>query len=105
VRGRTQRPGHGLPTIRAIHAFWDAMLRVFEGTLPSGAGHCIALRNKVFRQSRGFDPSLKFDDIELVRRLSKGGASVSWGLASLSLTGATGKRASSVRFSYTCSWH
>jgi glycosyltransferase involved in cell wall biosynthesis len=49
--------------IRAIHAFWDSLLKVFEGTLPSGAGHCIALRNKVFRQSRGFDPSLKFDDI------------------------------------------
>jgi glycosyltransferase involved in cell wall biosynthesis len=65
-------PYDSTPTIRAIHAFWDAMLRVFEGTLPSGAGHCIALRNKVFRQSRGFDPSLKFDDIELVRRLSKG---------------------------------
>jgi glycosyltransferase involved in cell wall biosynthesis len=28
--------------IRAIHAFWDATLRAFEGTLPSGAGHCIA---------------------------------------------------------------
>jgi len=48
------------------------MLRVFEGTPPSGAGHCIALRSKLFRESRGFDPSLKFDDIELVRRLSKG---------------------------------
>jgi hypothetical protein len=67
------------PTIRAIHAFWDAMLRVFEGMLPSGAGHCIALRSKLSRESRGLDPSLKFDDIELVRRLSKGGASVSWG--------------------------
>ena len=58
--------------IRAIHAFWDAMLRGFERTLPSGAGHCIALRRKLFQESRGFDPSLKFDDIELVRRLSKG---------------------------------
>ena len=58
--------------IRAIHAFWDVMLRVFERTLPSGAGHCIALRSKLFQESRGFDPSLKFDDIELVRRLSKG---------------------------------
>ena len=65
-------PSDSTPTISAIHAFWDAMLRVFEGTLPSGAGHCIALRNKVFRERRGFDPSLKFDDIELVRRLSKG---------------------------------
>jgi glycosyltransferase involved in cell wall biosynthesis len=58
--------------IRAIHAFWDAMLRAFEETLPSGAGHCIALRSKLFSESRGFDASLKFDDIELVRRLSKG---------------------------------
>jgi glycosyltransferase involved in cell wall biosynthesis len=65
-------PYDSTPTIRAIHAFWDAMLRVFEGTLPSGAGHCIALRSKLFRESHGFDPSLKFDDIELVRRLSKG---------------------------------
>ncbi len=58
--------------IRAIHAFWNMLLRVFERTLPSGAGHCIALRSKLFWESRGFDPSLKFDDIELVRRLSKG---------------------------------
>ena len=58
--------------IRAIHAFWDVMLRVFERALPSGAGHCIALRSKLFWESRGFDASLKFDDIELVRRLSKG---------------------------------
>jgi hypothetical protein len=48
------------------------LLRAFETTLPSGAGHCIALRSKLFRESHGFDPSLKFDDIELVRRLSKG---------------------------------
>jgi glycosyltransferase involved in cell wall biosynthesis len=65
-------PHDSTPTIRAIHAFWDVVLRVFEGTLPSGAGHCIALRSKLFQESRGFEPSLKFDDIELVRRLSKG---------------------------------
>ena len=65
-------PHDSTPTIRAIHAFWDMVLRVFQRTLPSGAGHCIALRSKLFWESRGFDPSLKFDDIELVRRLSKG---------------------------------
>jgi glycosyltransferase involved in cell wall biosynthesis len=65
-------PHHPTPTIRAIHAFWNMLLRVFERTLPSGAGHCIALRSKLFWESRGFDASLKFDDIELVRRLSKG---------------------------------
>jgi len=59
-------------TIRAIHAFWNMVLKGFERTLPSGAGHCIALRGKLFRESCGFEPSLKFDDIELVRRLSKG---------------------------------
>jgi glycosyltransferase involved in cell wall biosynthesis len=66
------RPFGSTPTIGAIHAFWNGMLRVSQRTLPSGAGHCIALRSELFRESRGFDPSLKFDDIELVRRLSKG---------------------------------
>ena len=60
------------PTIRAIHAFWNMLLKGFERTLPSGAGHCIALRSKLFRESSGFDPSVKFDDIELVRRLANG---------------------------------
>jgi glycosyltransferase involved in cell wall biosynthesis len=65
-------PHDSTPTIRAVHAFWYMVLKVFERTLPSGAGHCIALRSKLFQENRGFDPSLKFDDIELVRRLSKG---------------------------------
>jgi glycosyltransferase involved in cell wall biosynthesis len=65
-------PYGSTPTIRAIHAFWNMVLRASERTLPSGAGHCIAVRGELFRESRGFDPSLKFDDIELVRRLSKG---------------------------------
>ena len=60
------------PTIRAIYAFWNMLLKGFKRTLPSGAGHCIALRSKLFRESSGFDPSVKFDDIELVRRLANG---------------------------------
>ena len=64
-------PHDSTPTIRAIHAFWNVVLKASERTLPSGAGHCIALRRELFRESYGFDPSLKFDDIELVRRLSK----------------------------------
>ncbi len=66
-------PHDSTRTIRAIHAFWNMVLKACERTLPSGAGHCIALRSELFRESRGFDPSLKFDDIELVRRLSKRG--------------------------------
>ena len=65
-------PHDSTPAIKAIHAFWNAVLKASERTLPSGAGHCIALRRELFREGRGFDPSLKFDDIELVRRLSKG---------------------------------
>lgn len=30
------------------------------------------MRGEVFRESRGFDPRLKFDDVELIHRLSKG---------------------------------
>jgi glycosyltransferase involved in cell wall biosynthesis len=65
-------PYDSTPLIGAIHAFWNMVLKASERTLPSAAGHCIALRSKLFQESRGFDPSLKFDDIELVRRLSKG---------------------------------
>jgi glycosyltransferase involved in cell wall biosynthesis len=65
-------PHDSTPTIGVIHAFWNMVLKASERTLPSGAGHCIALRSNLFRESSGFDPSLKFDDIELVRRLSRG---------------------------------
>ena len=62
------------PTIRALHEFFNALFLVSQYALPSGAGHCIVVRGEVFRESRGFDPGLKFDDIELVRRLSRGRA-------------------------------
>jgi len=58
--------------IRGVHAFFNLLFKSFEGLLPSGAGHCIAVRGGVFRDSEGFDPTLKFDDIELIRRLAKG---------------------------------
>ena len=64
--------GGANPAVRAFHAFFNALIKAFEGALPSGAGHCIAVRGDLFRESRGFDPGLKFDDIELVRRLSRG---------------------------------
>ena len=60
---------------RAVEIFHDAfnlLTRFSQDVLPSGGGTCIVVRGEVFRGSRGFDPSLKFDDIELIRRLSKG---------------------------------
>jgi glycosyltransferase involved in cell wall biosynthesis len=65
-------PYRSTPAIKAFHAGLNALIKAFEGTLPSGAGHCIAVRRAVFRASSGFDPRLKFDDIELIRRLSRG---------------------------------
>jgi glycosyltransferase involved in cell wall biosynthesis len=65
-------PYRSTPAVEAFHTLFNLVTRVFQGTLPSGAGHCIAVRRRVFQESRGFDPGLKFDDIELIRRLSRG---------------------------------
>jgi glycosyltransferase involved in cell wall biosynthesis len=64
-------PYRSTPAINAVHVFYNVMFVVFQRVLPSGAGHCIVLKREVFRRSRGFDPSLKFDDLELIRRVSR----------------------------------
>ena len=58
--------------VERFHALFNLLTKTFEGIMPSGAGMCIAIRGDLFRESSGFDPGLKFDDIELIRRLSKG---------------------------------
>lgn len=58
--------------VERFHDLFNLTTRTFQGLLPSGAGTCIAVRGEVFRGSAGFDPALKFDDIELIRRLAKG---------------------------------
>jgi glycosyltransferase involved in cell wall biosynthesis len=65
-------PQDSTPAIEGFHALFNLLTRAFQRTLPSGAGHCLAVKGEVFRESRGFDPDLKFDDIELIRRLAKG---------------------------------
>jgi glycosyltransferase involved in cell wall biosynthesis len=65
-------PYHSTLAIEGFHALFNLLTRAFQRILPSGAGHCIAVRSEVFKESCGFDPGLKFDDIELIRRLSKG---------------------------------
>ena len=66
-------PHRSTSTIHTFHYFFNLLMKMFQGILPSGAGHCIAVRRELFRDSAGFDPSLSFDDIELIRRLSKQG--------------------------------
>ncbi len=65
-------PYRSTRSIEAFHAIFNLITRASQGVLPSGGGTCIAVRGEVFRGSSGFDPGLKFDDIELIRRLSKG---------------------------------
>jgi glycosyltransferase involved in cell wall biosynthesis len=65
-------PHDSTPAIEGFHALFNLLTRAFQRTLPSGAGHCLAVRREVFQESSGFDPGLKFDDIELIRRLSRG---------------------------------
>jgi glycosyltransferase involved in cell wall biosynthesis len=65
-------PYRSTPVVEGIHALFNGLFKVSQRVLPSGAGHCIAVRGDVFRGSRGFDANLKFDDIELIRRLSRG---------------------------------
>ena len=64
-------PYRSTPTIRSIFTLFNLLFKSFEKLLPSGAGHCIAVKREIFRESRGFDPELKFDDIELIRRLAR----------------------------------
>ena len=65
-------PHDSTPAVELFHKVFNSITRMLQGLLPSGAGICVAVRGEVFRQSRGFDPALKFDDIELIRRLSRG---------------------------------
>jgi glycosyltransferase involved in cell wall biosynthesis len=65
-------PHASTPTVEAFHWAFNRITRTFQDILPSGAGICVAVRGDLFRQSKGFDPGLKFDDIELIRRLSRG---------------------------------
>ena len=65
-------PYRSTRAVEGFHALFNLVLKAVQGISPSGAGHCIAVRGDLFRGSSGFDPGLKFDDIELIRRLSKG---------------------------------
>jgi glycosyltransferase involved in cell wall biosynthesis len=65
-------PFRSTPAVERFHALFNLVMKAVQGISPSGAGHCIAVRGDLFRGSSGFDPTLKFDDIELIRRLSKG---------------------------------
>ena len=65
-------PHESTRAVEVFHDLFNLITRTFQNLSPSGAGTCLAVRGGVFRGSIGFDPAFKFDDIELVRRLSRG---------------------------------
>ena len=65
-------PHDSTRAVEVFHDLFNLITRAVQNLSPSGAGTCIAVRGEVFRNSAGFDPYFKFDDIELIRRLSKG---------------------------------
>ena len=65
-------PHDSTPAVERFHDVFNLVMRATQNLSPSGAGACVAVRGGLFRDSAGFDPSFKFDDIELIRRLSKG---------------------------------
>lgn len=59
--------------IRGIHVYVNVVFFALQKVLPSGAGHCIAVRRDLFQRSWGFDPDLQVgEDVALVRNLSRG---------------------------------
>lgn len=66
------RPHDSTPAVEVFHAVFNVVTRASQDVLPSGGGNCIAVRGDLFRGSRGFDPAYKFDDIEFIRRASRG---------------------------------
>ncbi len=65
-------PHESTRAVEIFHDLFNLITRAFQNLSPSGAGTCIAVRGGLFRDSAGFDPFFKFDDIELIRRLSEG---------------------------------
>jgi glycosyltransferase involved in cell wall biosynthesis len=65
-------PHDSTPAVERFHDLFNLLIRATQGVMPSGAGSCMVVRSDLFRASDGFDPTLKFDDIEMIRRLSRG---------------------------------
>jgi glycosyltransferase involved in cell wall biosynthesis len=66
------KPHESTRAVERFHEVFNLTTRMFQRVLPSGAGICLAVRGDLFRESGGFDPRLKFDDIEFIRRASRG---------------------------------
>ncbi len=59
------------PLILFTYLFFNCIFWLFQKVLPSGASTCLIVRKNIFLASGGFSSEYKFEDIELIRRLSR----------------------------------
>ncbi len=59
------------PLIQYIHFWGNFLFFAVQKILPSGGGGCIIVKRTVFEAMHGFDPAMKFEDIEFIRRTGK----------------------------------
>lgn len=62
-------PRNSSVVINTIYFCINCMFYLFQWLQPSGAGSCIVIRKTIFLAAGGFRKDLKFDDIELIRRI------------------------------------
>ncbi len=61
-------PKSGNLITKLIYIFYNLMFLLFQSIAPSGAGMCILISKIHFQSINGFNDTLVFDDIDLVRR-------------------------------------
>ncbi|MBI2621337.1 MAG: glycosyltransferase [Candidatus Levybacteria bacterium] len=59
------------PLLIASMYLYNFGFSLYQRFLPSGAGCCIIIRKTVFEKGGGFDTSIKFEDIEFIRRVGR----------------------------------
>lgn len=66
-------PYPGSRSINLFYSFFNAVFKISEKHMPSGAGSAIFVKRKLFHQMGGFKKELKFDDIQFIRAAARHG--------------------------------
>lgn len=66
-------PYPGSRSINIFYSFFNAVFKISERHMPSGAGSAIFVKRKLFQQLGGFKKELKFDDIHFIRAAARHG--------------------------------
>jgi glycosyltransferase involved in cell wall biosynthesis len=65
-------PYQSTVSINTIYYIFSGIFFLTQKFLPSGGGMCIAVKKSVFNATGGFRSDFTYDDIEFIRRASKG---------------------------------